>query len=118
MEAIGNRLVGKRAIQISMQEDTIMETIFHSIQMSSDAHKALETGDVIKFGDCDWCVLDIQGEWAMVFLDAPGETMPFHDGVINKDGITWENCTLRHYLNNEFYDSLGERDKAWIGSVM
>ena len=33
-------------------------------------------------------------------------------------GITWENCSLRKYLNGEFYENFSMDDKARIISVL
>ncbi|MCL1997194.1 MAG: DUF6273 domain-containing protein [Turicibacter sp.] len=31
-----------------------------------------------------------------------------------QNAITWENCTLRHYLNNDFYNKFSDNDKSRI----
>ncbi|MDR1184222.1 MAG: DUF6273 domain-containing protein [Coriobacteriales bacterium] len=41
--------------------------------------------------------------------------MPYH---IRKEAITWEHCTLRKWLNNEFYDSLPDYIKSRVVEVV
>lgn len=56
-------------------------------------------GSVIKFGNKQWIVLDRQDGKALLSLYMADNKHPFHD---KKEEVTWENCSLRHYLNNEF----------------
>ena len=60
-------------------------------------------GSIIKFADIDWRVLTVENNKALLISEKILEKRPYN--VDGKD-ITWENCTLRKYLNNEFYNSL------------
>jgi hypothetical protein len=58
-------------------------------------------GDTIKFGAYVWRVLDVhQGKALLISKDVTHIEMPY-----NKDytSVTWETCTLRRWLNDEFY---------------
>jgi len=51
-----------------------------------------------------WRVLDAQGDKVLLISDKVLENRPYN---VDRKDITWENCTLRKYLNGEFYDKLG-----------
>ena len=66
-------------------------------------------GSAYKFAGIDWRVLDIQGNKALLISKEVLEKRPYNDEY--KD-ITWEKCTLRGYLNGEFYNKLGAAKSA------
>ncbi|MCL1996250.1 MAG: DUF6273 domain-containing protein [Defluviitaleaceae bacterium] len=70
-----------------------------------------KVGSTIPFGGYNWRVLDIQGGQALLLSDLVLEFRAYHKDL--KD-ITWENCTLRQYLNNDFYNKLPDTDKNRI----
>lgn len=73
---------------------------------------ALKTGDKIKFGEYDWRVLDIQNDGVLVIAD---EVISKKKYSAKEDkNITWEECSVRNYLNGEFYKSFSEEEKAMI----
>lgn len=56
-----------------------------------------------------WIVLDVQGDKALLLTSSLIESMPFDD---TQSETTWENCSLRKWLNDEFYNkafSAGEK---------
>ena len=59
----------------------------------------LKIGDIIKFGEYHWLVLDVQEDKALIITEDVVEEREYHDENVD---ITWENCTLRKYLNGEF----------------
>lgn len=75
----------------------------------------MQTGDIIKFGNYDWQVLDIQNDRALIITERIIEQRPYHDAYID---ITWADCSLRKYLNAEFYDAFSDVDKSRIISVI
>jgi hypothetical protein len=58
----------------------------------------------VKLGGIDWRVLTVENNRALLISEKILEKRPYN--IEGKD-ITWENCTLRKYLNNEFYNKLG-----------
>ena len=68
----------------------------------------LRRGQILRFGEwygepLGWYVLDIQGSRVMLMLAGAWlDNMPY-----NKESkpVTWETCTLRQWLNGEFYDN-------------
>ena len=74
----------------------------------------MQIGDKIVFGDYSWCVLDIKSGAALIIPEYILEIRSYHDAYT---AITWENCSLRKYLNGEFYDKFSPADKARILST-
>ena len=75
----------------------------------------MEVGDKISFGSYDWRVLDIQNNTALIITEYIIEQRSYHDAY--KD-ITWADCSLRKYLNGEFYDKFNATDKSRIIPVL
>jgi hypothetical protein len=68
-------------------------------------------GDIIPFGNFDWRVLDIKNNAALIITEYIIDRRAYHDAY--KD-ITWADCSLRKYLNNEFYNKFNTTDKLRI----
>ena len=66
-------------------------------------------GSVIRFGGIDWCVLAVENNRALLLSEKILEKRPY---TIANDDMTWERCTLRKYLNTEFYNKLGAEKSA------
>lgn len=74
----------------------------------------MQVGDKIEFGNYEWRVLDIQNNTALIITEYIIEQGRYHD--VYKD-ITWADCSLRKYLNGEFYDKFTTADKSRIVPV-
>lgn len=72
-------------------------------------------GGIIQFGGYDWRILDTKNNEALIITEHIIEQRPYHDAY--KD-ITWADCSLRRYLNGEFYDRLRATDKSRIIPVL
>jgi hypothetical protein len=68
-------------------------------------------GDKVKFREFSWHVLDVRDGKALLLCDWSIGGRPYNDVTIN---MTWENCSLRQYLNGEFYDSFSTQEQAAI----
>jgi hypothetical protein len=75
----------------------------------------MQIGDKISFGNYDWRVLDIQNNKALIITEYIIEQRSYHDEY--KD-ITWSDCSLRKYLNDEFYNKFNETDNSRIIPVL
>lgn len=71
----------------------------------------LNIGSIIPFGDYNWRILDIKNNTALIITEDIIEQRPYH--TTYKD-ITWADCSLRKYLNDEFYNQFSEADKSRI----
>ncbi len=75
----------------------------------------MQVGDKIIFGKYEWRVLDINNDTALIITEYIIEQRPYHDAY--KD-ITWADCSLRKYLNGEFYDKFSAADRSRIIPVI
>lgn len=67
-----------------------------------------KVGNVVSFGnykdeDVRWQVLDMNGTNALVISDKLLDTIPYHNKNVF---ITWKTCSLRAWLNDEFYNTV------------
>ncbi|MCL1997959.1 MAG: DUF6273 domain-containing protein [Turicibacter sp.] len=70
---------------------------------------ATTVGDIITFSGYNWRVLDIQNNQALLLSELILEDRKYNESQTAP--ITWEKCTLRHYLNNDFYNKLSGKDR-------
>ena len=73
-------------------------------------------GDIIEFGAYNWRVLDIQGGQALIVSENIIERRVYHT---SQAAITWSRCSLRAYLNGDFYNSsaFSNEDRSRIVQV-
>ncbi|MCL2016671.1 MAG: DUF6273 domain-containing protein [Defluviitaleaceae bacterium] len=71
-------------------------------------YNSLQIGQITPFGGYDWQVLDIQNNQALLLSELVLEKRPYNT---TQTPITWEQCTLRRYLNNDFYNKLPQNGK-------
>ena len=72
-------------------------------------------GQAMPFGGYNWRILDIKNNAALIITEYIIEQRAYHD--VYKD-ITWAGCSLRKYLNGEFYDKFNTTDKSRIIPVI
>ena len=72
-------------------------------------------GEVIQFGNYSWRILDIKDNIALIITEYIIDHRSYHEAY--KD-ITWADCSLRKYLNGEFYNKFNECEKAKIVPVI
>ena len=75
----------------------------------------MQTGDKISFGSYEWRVLEVQNNTALIITEYIIEQRAYHNAY--KD-ITWADCSLRKYLNSEFYDRFSAAEKLRIIPVL
>ena len=66
-------------------------------------------GSIHNFANIDWRVLAVENNRALLISEKILENRPYN---VEERDITWENCTLRKYLNGEFYNKLGTAKSA------
>ena len=71
-------------------------------------------GDKIDFDAYQWRVLDVQGNYALILSDHIIEKRQYHT---TREDIVLAYCTLREYLNDEFYNSFSAENRARILEV-
>ena len=96
-----------------------------SAQPAEASHQNLKVGDEITFGSYEqdndpangaeeikWLVLTKEGNRALLISKYALDCQPYHEKYSD---ITWENCTLRTWLNDTFLNSaFSEEEKATI----
>lgn len=105
--------------QINSYESELTVTPTEEI---SDLSPQLKTGDRVCFGTYEqdgdlagndepiiWKVLEIRNSKALFISEFCLENLPYH--LENIPEITWENCTLRKWLNNDFYETAFSSDE-------
>jgi hypothetical protein len=70
---------------------------------------------LVQFGDYSWRVLNVEADRALLITEKIIEWRPYHE---KEEDITWENCTLRQYLNDSFYNTFSIDDKSQILEVL
>lgn len=75
----------------------------------------INIGSIVPFGNYSWRILNIKNNTALVITEDIVELRAYHDAY--KD-ITWADCSLRKYLNSEFYDKFNATDKSRIIPVI
>lgn len=75
----------------------------------------MQVGDQISFGSYDWRVLDMQDNRALIITQCIIEQRAYHNAY---EDITWADCSLREYLNGEFYDKFTPADQSRIIPVL
>jgi hypothetical protein len=72
-------------------------------------------GSIIKFGSYDWRVLDVQGDNALLISnDITHVNIKYNE---TESEVTWENCTLRTWLNKDFLHTFSKEEKSQIVST-
>ena len=65
----------------------------------------------LQFGDYKWRVLDVHGDKALIITEDIIEQRRYNEECAE---VTWETCTLRKYLNGEFYNKFDSGCKEKI----
>ena len=73
--------------------------------------KPVAPGDAYSFGNINWRVLDVQGDRALILTEDIVEKRAYN---IERKDVTWESCSLRQYLNGEFYNRFTTKNRARI----
>lgn len=98
--------------------DGLLDELYSGTYVAGD--KQDETGDkmaffsTVEFGGNSWYVLDKVDGKSLLLSEKVLEMRPYHDV---DEAMTWETCSLRAYLNGEFYNSFTAQEKAKIVEV-
>ena len=74
-------------------------------------------GDIVVFGDIRWYVIAKTETGCTLLSEKPVIKMPFNEaGYQTID--TWDKSTLREWLNEKFYNTFTEEEKALIEKIL
>jgi len=71
----------------------------------------MQVGEKINFNKYKWLVLDIKDGKALIITEGIIEHHRYHDAYKE---ITWAECSLRKYLNGEFFERFSVADQSKI----
>lgn len=89
-----------RAQEVMTLKETKEENTLATSQLNS--LKSANVGSVVTVGDYSWTVMAIEDGKALLLSDTDVIFMPYNDTFTTVD---WETCSLRGWLNDEFYNS-------------
>ena len=69
---------------------------------------------IIKFGPYEWRILDQQKDKVLIITEQSVAQRNWNE---TSEDVKWETCTLRTYLNGEFYNSFSPAEQAIILEV-
>ena len=106
-------------------EDDSYSPAGETAQEPEEFQELPQKGDIVVFGSWEqngeaadgpeqirWIVLSADGNELTLFSEYCLDTVPFNE---EQTGVTWETCTLRHWLNNDFYrDAFTEEERQMI----
>lgn len=75
----------------------------------------MNIGDIISFGSYRWLVLAKENSKVLIITESIIEENSYHKEYKH---ITWADCSLRKYLNNEFYNNFDINDRNRIIPVV
>jgi len=81
-----------------------------------EIHNLFGESDVIYFGTykgnpITWSIVETRDDRALLISNAPVEEMAYNTEYV---ATTWENASIRKWLNEEFYKAFDEKEKARI----
>ena len=111
IERIGQRILAPATLHVHVSAG---QPEFETVQLESEPAQMPQTFDRIEFGGISWLVLDeyenkvlLLSEYAILY-GAYNDTMA---------AVTWEDSTIRHYLNNEFLYRFSSEEIAVIAET-
>lgn len=72
-----------------------------------------KVGGLYSFAGYNWRVLDIEDGQALLLSELVLESRSYNDDNRGTE-VGWDDCSLRHYLNKDFYNKLPEADRSRI----
>lgn len=79
--------------------------------MNSREYAEADVGDIIKFGKYEWEILAKRDDKILVICKSIVEEKAYNN---DKRSITWEKCTLRRWLNHEFFNSAFDSAEQYL----
>ena len=98
--------------------DEFDDSILDSFNKTASASPVMQAnrqnttiGNIVSFGKYLWLVLDVKGNEALLLTKEIVETKEYHH---ERGGTTWEECSLRSYLNHDFLNCFKADEKSKI----
>ncbi|MCL2638558.1 MAG: DUF6273 domain-containing protein [Oscillospiraceae bacterium] len=75
---------------------------------------SIKAQDIIQFGGYNWQVLEVRDGKALIITNELIENRAYHNDWVD---VTWENSSMRAYLNGEFFNSFTAANRAKIADT-
>lgn len=106
--------ISEAAIELEIKEEKFSDIELGQIVEFGKFYSTIKDGIAVK-DDIKWIVLDIVDDSALLMSCDILKTLPYHEYW---NATTWETCTLRKWLNNDFYDlAFDDFEKEYIKMV-
>ena len=96
----------------NVREVAAAPTEYETSIYESYVASSYQVGSIIEFSGIDWRVLDVQSDRILIITEDILMTRSFHPVV--HQHVTWSDSDLRHYLNNNFFNSLMPWDRSRV----
>ena len=116
-------------VDVTEEETNVTIISENELETEEERFKGIEVGQTLEFGryystikdgiaekdNIKWKVLDIVDDSALLMSCEILKNMQYHEFW---NAITWETCSLRKWLNNDFYDlAFDDSEKEYIKIV-
>ena len=81
---------------------------------SKSGSPSFDKGAVISFGRYKWRVLCVKGNTALLITEEITDIGIPYNNSENSDGVSWEDCSLREWLNTEFLKRFSKEQRSRI----
>ena len=88
---------------------TSWDSVYFGSYWQSDTNKDGKANDKDEKTPIQWRVLSVDNDEVLLLADKCLEYQQFHNGT--EESVTWENCSLRKWLNDEFYNNAFSADE-------
>lgn len=80
----------------------------------AEINRLYKVKDIVKFGNYEWTVIESNDEKALLLCNTCVIDRKFEKDTFSLSALNWKNCTIRYWLNNNFYASFSFSDKKKI----
>jgi serine/threonine protein phosphatase PrpC len=103
----------KESTSIAISTTTAISPLLNRSEASIE-RKALKVGDITEFGHYKWKLLQVEEQKRLLLItEHIIENKAFSNDMTKP--VSWSNCDLRKYLNDEFLNGFNEDEKSRIG---
>ncbi len=81
---------------------------------TADVLRNAKLNDIVRFGKYDWYVIKKSADRCTLLCKEIVCKKAYHETA---EQVTWKNCTLRRWLNHEFYNQFTSEEKARIAET-
>ncbi len=91
--------------------ETLTFTITVEDAVPANPYASNNVGDVVTFGSYSWYIIGKSDNGVTLLMEKSFTNKAYNDSSTD---VTWETCSLRTYLNGDFYNSFSDDDRAKI----